>query len=184
MNPAMAVKNRLDRIEKPIQKSGTPEEKELFKLAQNSDRLNPADKLIVGACLAAKLGFNAKGKGVGGRREASLEMAPIELLRRCSFVPAFERLPTNPRGGLPEANRKELAAVLLQIYLLQPSATPRGHEQTFARLEIPRQLWPGPFQHPVYLFQQIATLKDYAEGKMKPPIADWRRVEFILEKSK
>lgn len=182
MNPAQMRMKMFERTDKLVQQMGTPDDKAVWNLSQKSERLNPIDKSIVTACMSSKLGFKPlQGKGGGGRRE--LEQAPIALLRQCSFVPAFARLPSSPRG-LPDSNRKDLVATLLQIYLLKPPSTGLNGEQVMSRLDIPREIQPGPLTSPVYLLQNLALLKDYAEGKKSVPLADIERVNQLLERRK
>jgi len=44
-------------------------------------------------------------------------------------------------------------------------------------------LGPAAPAQPMYLLQQLALLKDYSEGKSKPPLKDLARVKSLLGKS-
>ena len=48
---------------------------------------------------------------------------------------------------------------------------------------VPPKQEPKKTTQPLYLLQQAALLKDYAEGKAKPPLKDIARVKSLLGKS-
>jgi len=167
-----------DRVEKNART--TPDERRLVELGRHPNALTPTDKWILGWALGVKLGVKAPGKAKGGRMEN--EGIPFYLLRQATFVPAFAKLPAELKEGLSDANRSELAKTLMLIYQLTAPSKTSSIEELSQRLKLDMPFRVGPFQLPVYLLQQLASLKDYHERKRTPPKEDEFRVKLILGK--
>ena len=174
------IEKQIQNLERWARASGTEDDQKLIKLVKESDRLNPLDKLITLSCLSG----GAKGIGKRMNRGEPPDLIPVGLLRQVSFVPAFAKLPDDPKKGLPDENRAEMLKAIAHLYLLKPPDPPFERGEEYRLLNLDASFRPGPLTpQPVYLIHQIALLKDYADGKRKPPKQDAARVRTLLGKS-
>jgi hypothetical protein len=176
------LKRMQERIENQVRARGTPDDQELIRLVKDPFKLKPNEKALLLGCMAAQTGGRLPGKSMGARFDPT-DYAPIAMLKKFEFVPAFRRLPDDPTEGLPESNRTELVRAIPQIYLLTPPSQASDFREIMKRLRLDAPKGDGPMEPlPLYLLHQIVLLKDYAEGTINPPLKDIRRVNELLGK--
>ena len=177
------LEKQIPAVEQWARLFGTEDDQRLVKLVKESDRLNPFDKRIALVSLSGQGNAKGMGKRLVNRGEPP-DIIPIGMFRQFSFIPAFARLPEDPKKGLPDENRAEISKAIVQLYLLKPPEPPMDGEEIHRRLDLGQAFRAGlPMLQPIYLIQQIALLKDYADGKRTPPKQDQIRVRFLLRKS-
>jgi hypothetical protein len=172
------------RIEDRVNGRGSPDERAALTLAKSQQRLSPMDVGLIYACLAGPAGLKAsakqpgKAQGKGQKRDILAELSASGTFAHFTYIAPFRRLVDERFQS--ESWRFDLAKALIDVYLLAPPSKALEEVELRRRLDLGSNM---PNFQPTYLLQQLAMLKDYSEGKAKPPLKDLARVKFLLGKS-